>query len=147
MPDMELARLKQTESDLESLAKYRALKMQAYDSWSKSMGKEFTYYNKYGILEKIDVAAKRADASTTQDSLAGTEIGPQFSVRKAYKEHLSDPTHGTTPWSAAVGSLPGMDRRGTIESPLRWTPIPPPLDLTWFDRVCIWLQRLIKRTK
>jgi hypothetical protein len=131
VPDLELARLKQTEADLESLAKYRSLKMQAYDSWSKSMGKEFTYYNKDGVLEKVDVVAKRADAAATQDGLAGTEIGPAYAVRKVYKDYLSNPEGGF------IGSY-GLAKPN---SPLRWTPVPPPLDLTWFDKVCLWFQR------
>lgn len=142
--DLELARLKQTEADLESLASYRRLKIQAYKDWSASGGKEFTYYNKDGELVKVDVEAKRAEAAAAQDSLAGTEIGPQFSVRKSYKNFLQEPGHNTSGWDKFTASLPGLDRRGKIESPLRWTPIPPPVDLSLFDKVCLWFQKLIK---
>lgn len=145
VPDMELARLKQTEADLESLAKYRRLKLEAYDSWSKSMGKEFTYYNADGQLEKIDVTAKRAEAAAAQDSMAGMEIKPAYSVRKAYKDYLESPGHGTEGWCKEVASLPGMDRTGKFESPLRWTPVPPPVALSRFDRVCLWFQDLVRR--
>jgi len=130
IPDLELARLRQTEADLESLAKYRRLKLEAYDSWSKSMGKEFTYYNKDGTLEKVDVEAKRAEAAATQDSMAGMEIGPQHSVRKAYKDYLESP-----------GGGPAL----SLSSPLRWTPVPPPVALSRFDKVCLWFQSLIRR--
>ena len=124
VPDLELARLKQTEADLESLAKYRRLKLEAYQAWSASMGKEFTYYNKDGVLEKVDVQAKRADAIATQDGMEGTEIGPQYSVRKAYREYLSSPGGVGTGDTADLGvrsSLPGIDRRGDFHSPIRWT--------------------------
>lgn len=144
MPDLELARAKQTQQDLEDLAAYRRIKMQAYDAWSKSMGKEFTYYNEKGELVKIDVLAKRAEAAATQDAMAGTEIGPQFTVRKAYRDYLSSPGGVGTGDTAALGvrnSLPGIDRRGDSHSPIRWTPVAPPVDLTWFDRVCLWFQR------
>jgi hypothetical protein len=148
VPDLELARLKQTESDLESLAKYRRLKLEAYQSWSASMGKEFTYYNKDGVLEKVDVQAKRADAIATQDGMAGTEIGPQYSVRKAYREHLSAAGGLGAGDPASLGirnSLPSIDRTGKLESPLRWTPIPPPIDLSRWDKVCLWFQKSIRR--
>jgi hypothetical protein len=144
VPDLELARLRQTEADLESLAKYRRLKLEAYQSWSASMGKEFTYYNAKGELEKIDVEAKRAEAAATQDSFAGKEIGPQYSVRKAYRDHLSDPSHAIEGWCKEFASLPGIDRRGKLNSPLKWTPIPPPIDLSRWEKVCLWFQKSIK---
>jgi hypothetical protein len=147
VPDLEQARLKQTEADLESLAKYRALKSQAYDAWSKSMGKEFTYYNKDGVLEKVDVESKRENAKATQDEMAGTEINAANTVRKAYRDHLSTPgamAIGDAASLAVRNSLPGIDRRGSISSPLRWTPIPPPIDLTTFDKVCLWFQKATK---
>lgn len=140
VPDLELARLKQTEADLESLAKYRRLKLEAYQAWSASMGKEFTYYNKDGVLEKVDVQAKRADAIATQDGMEGTEIGPQYTVRKAYREHLSG--------MGAMGQ--GQERQGEMgirSSPLRWTPIPPPIDLSRWDRVCLWFQSLVRNKR
>lgn len=136
VPDLELARLKQTEADLESLAAYRRLKLQAYKDWSASMGKEFTYYNAKGELEKIDVGAKRAAAATLQDSMEGEAIGPQYSVRKVYRDYLS----GATPGSEA---LDGLGQIGIRLSPLP-TPKAPPLDMTWFDRICMWFQNLIK---
>lgn len=137
VPDLELARLRQTEADLESLAKYRALKMEAYKAWSASMGKEFTYYNSKGELEKIDVLGKRAAAIEVQNSMEGEEIGPQFTVRKAYRDHLSGIT-------ASGEALDGLGQVGIRLSPLP-TPKAPPLDLTAFDRVCLWFQSVIKR--
>ena len=137
VPDLELARLRQTEADLESLSKYRRLKMQAYADWSASMGKEFTYYNSKGELEKIDVLGKRAAALEVQNSMEGQEIGPQFTVRKAYREHLS----GLSPTTEGVG---GLGQVGIRLSPLP-TPRAPPLDLTWFDRVCLCFQYFVKR--
>lgn len=140
VPDLELARLKQTEADLESLAKYRALKMEAYKAWSASGGKEFTYYNKDGELVKVDVEAKRAEAAATQDGMAGNEINQAYSVRKIYRDYLGLPE-----------SLRGIQEGGARspdlrpkQSPLRWTPLPPPVDLTTLDKVCLWFQKLIK---
>lgn len=129
--DMDLARQKQTIQDLEDLAAYRRLKLQAYKDWSASGGKEFTYYNEKGELVKIDVHAKRQEAAATQDDMAGTEISPAYTVRKAYRDYLT-------------GQVTDL---GRTPSTIHWTPVPPPIDLTWFDRVCLRFQSWIRRLR